>query len=116
MLGTLIFSALAAYTTLGVGNAIDKLGKKSSCSSSKPNFLYGEYGEEYNEPINPTSPHNSISEIIRGEDKLFYVTIENTVTGDKKTLSSWNKWLLCLDADEVAFDFAIKEREEYHTC
>lgn len=115
MLGTLIFSALAAYTTMGVGNAIDKLGRKSSCTGSSTNFLYGECGEQYNKPLSLISPHNTASEITR-KDGLFYVTIENSITGDKKTLSKWDKWLLCLEAEDVAFDFAVKERNEYHTC
>lgn len=51
MLGTLIFSALAAYTILGVGNAIDKLGKKSSSKSYAPKekkYTFNRYSENNN--------------------------------------------------------------------
>ena len=51
MLGTLIFSVLAAYTTLGVGNAIDKLGKKSNSKAYAPKekkYTYNRYSENDN--------------------------------------------------------------------
>lgn len=54
MLGTLIFSALAAYTTLGVGNAIDRLGKKSNSKSYAPKekkYTYNRYSE--NDKVSP---------------------------------------------------------------
>lgn len=123
MLGILIFSAIAAYAILGIGNAIDKLGKMPSHKSYEPTasrsipvlwLEYGEFCENYNTPIDPISPHNLVSEIVR-ENGIFSVTIENSITKDKKTISNKDKWNLCQEADDVAFQFAVKEREEYHT-
>lgn len=123
MLGILIFSAIAAYAILGIGNAIDKLGKTPSRKSYEPTVSrtipalwleYGEFCENYNTPIDPISPHNLVSEIVR-ENGIFSVTIENSITKDKKTISNKDKWDLCQEADDVAFRFAVKERDDYHT-
>lgn len=42
---------------------------------------------------------------------LFFVTIENTVTGEKQTLSNRNKKYLIWDANDIAYKFYNKERE-----
>ena len=41
---------------------------------------------------------------------LFFVTIENTVTGDKQTISNRNKKYLIWDANNIAYKFYNKER------
>lgn len=113
--GTLVvvYGAIAIFHILGkMGKAIGKYENK--VSSNLVYVPYGPNGEDYNEPISLLSPHNSASEITR-KDGLFYVTIENSVTGDKKTLSDRNKMTLCIEAEFVATRFAEKERDEYHT-
>lgn len=108
--GTLVvvYGAIAIFHIFGkIGNAIDKYG-------SNYELPYAPNGEDYNDPISLLSPHNSASEITK-KDGLFYVTIENSVTGDKQTLSNKNKEYLCWDAEEIATKFAVKERDEYHT-
>lgn len=105
-LGALIF----AWLTIGIGNAIGKM----KCASPVQDLPFAPNGEDYNEPISLLSPHNSASEITKKEG-LFYVTIENSVTGDKQTLNNKNKKYLCWDAEEIATKFAVKERDEYHT-
>lgn len=105
------FGALIlAWLTIGLGNAINKI----KLPTPVPDLPFAPNGEDYNEPISLLSPHNSASEIIK-RDGLFYVTIENSVTGDKQTLSNKNKKYLCWDAEEIATKFAVKERDEYHT-
>ena len=113
--GTLVvvYGAIAIFHILGkIGKTIGKYENK--VSGNLVYVPYGPNGEDYNEPISLLSPHNFASEITR-KDGLFYVTIENSVTGDKKTLSNKDKWLLCLDAEEIATKFATREREEFHT-
>lgn len=110
MFGTLILSAIAAYATLIIGGAISRSG----CSPKVNDLPFDPNGEDYHEPISLLSPHNSASKIIK-KNGLFYVTIENSVTGDKQTLSNKNKKYLCWDAEEIATKFAVKERDEYHT-
>lgn len=111
MFGIAFGSLLAAWATLGIGNAIDKMGRSNSYVRDLP---YAPNSEDYNEPISLLSPHNSASEITK-RDGLFYVTIKNSVTGDKQTLSNRDKMTLCLEAEFVATRFAEKERDEYHT-
>lgn len=110
MFETLILAGIAAYATLIIGGAISRV-KSSPMVSDLP---FAPNGEDYNEPISLLSPHNSASEITK-KDGLFYVTIENSVTGDKQTLCNKNKEYLCWDAEEIATKFAVKERDEYHT-
>lgn len=113
MVMTICICWLIAFAIVMLVNIASNVHLPSTSSSS--NMLYGECGELYNKPLSLISPHNTASEITR-KDGLFYVTIENSITGDKKTLSKWDKWLLCLEAEDVAFQFAVKERNEYHTC
>lgn len=113
--GTLVvvYGAIAIFHLLGkIGKTIGKYENK--VSSDLVYVPYGPNSEDYNEPISLLSPHNSASEITR-KDGLFHVTIVNSVTGDQKTLSNKDKWLLCLDAEEIATKFATREREEFHT-
>lgn len=110
MFGITFGTLLAAYIIIGIGKALDKV----HLPTPVPDLPFAPNGEDYNEPISLLSPHNSASEITR-KDGLFYVTIENSVTGDKKTLSDRNKMTLCIEAEFVATRFAEKERDEYHT-
>ena len=89
---------------------IEKLGEKPNKTFYWP---YGENSELYHEPLHLLSKNNKASKITR-KDGLFYVTIENTITGDKQTLSNEDKWRLCVEAEDVATKFALKERDEYH--
>ena len=104
---------IIAFLLKKLGRAIDRYGG-NSLNINDDGLFYGYNCEKYNEPILLLSPHNSASEIVR-KDGLFYVTIENSVTGDKQTLCNKNKWFLCMDAEAVATKFAVKERDEYHT-
>lgn len=108
MFEILIISAILAYATLGIGHALSKIGCHSCSSYDCDNY-------DYEEPIPLLSPHNSVSEITK-KDGLYYITIKNSVTGEEKTISNRFKKYLCGDAHDVAFDFAVKERNEYHTC
>ncbi len=110
MFETLILAAIAAYATLIIGGTISRV----TTSPTVSNLPFDSNGEDYHEPISLLSPHNSASKITK-KDGLFYVTIENSVTGDKQTLSNKNKKYLCWDAEEIATKFAVKERDEYHT-
>lgn len=110
MFGITFGTLLAAYIIIGIGKALGK----AHLSAPVPDLPFAPNGEDYNEPISLLSPHNSASEITR-KDGLFYVTIENSVTGDKKTLCYRNKMTLCIEAEFVATRFAEKERDEYHT-
>lgn len=103
---------LALCTLLGkIWRGIERIGEKPY----KPYYgPYGENSELYHEPLHLLSKNNKASKITR-KDGLFYVTIENTITGDKQTLSDKDKWDLCMKAEEVATKFALKERDEYHT-
>ena len=56
-----------------------------------------------------TPPNNMISDIVK-KGYLFFVTIENTVTGDKQTISNRNKKYLIWDANNIAYKFYNKER------
>lgn len=98
---------IIAYLLRKLGRAIDRYGY---CRE----LPYPPNGEDYNEPISLLSPHNTASEVTK-KDGLFYVTIENSVTGEKQTLSNRNKRTLCLEAEFVATRFAEKERDEFHT-
>ncbi len=124
-----LFGFIATYATIAIIKVFDKLGRSLSTnnyvkckenSKHKPKtipalwLLYGENCENYDKPIDPISPHNTVSEITR-ENGLFVVSIENTITGDKKTLTCKDKWELCQEADDVACRFAIRERDEFHT-
>lgn len=110
MFETLILAAIAAYATLIIGGAISR----TTTSPMANDLTFAPNGEDYQEPISLLSPHNSASEITK-KNGLFYVTIENSITGDKQTLSNKNKKYLCWDAEEIATKFALKERDEYHT-
>lgn len=100
------------FSLLGkIWEGVEHLSEKPS----KPYYgLYGENSELYHEPLHLLSKNNKASEI-RRKDGLFYVTIENTITGDKQTLSHKDKRYLCVEAEGIALKFALKERDEYHT-
>ena len=110
MFEILIISAILAYATLGIGHALSKMGSHS-CSVS--NSTYSPNGEDYNEKIHLLSHNNSASEITR-KDGLFYITIENSITGDKQTLSHRNKKYLCWDVHPVQSAHNVRERDEFH--
>ncbi len=110
MLEILIISGILAYAILGMGHILAKVGSRTHLSSLTSND-----NEDCEEPIPLLSPHNSVSEITQKNGRYF-ITIENSVTGDKKTVSNRFKKYLCWEAHDVAFDFAVKERKEYHTC
>ena len=109
LFGTII---IVFFSLLGkLWEGIEHLSEKPS----KPYYgLYGENADLYHEPLHLLSKNNKASEI-RRKDGLFHVTIENTITGDKQTLYNKNKWYLCMEAEDVATTFALKERDEYHT-
>lgn len=110
MVGILIFSIVLTYVAFGIFHAFGKLGD-SSCPPSKASEpLFDTYEEKCNEPIRPASPNNIVSEIAK-KGYLFFVTIENTVTGDKQTISNRNKKYLIWDANNIAYKFYNKERE-----
>ena len=108
MFEILIISAILAYATLGIGHALSKMGSHSCSSSSN-------YDDDHEETIPLLSPHNSVSEITE-KDGRFYITIENSITGERRTINNRFKKYLCWDAHDVAFEFAVNEREKYHTC
>lgn len=113
MLGILIFSAVLTYGTFALFHI---LGKVDDSINSVPRSSISKYspnGENYNEPIQLLSHNNSASKITY-KDGLFYITIENSITGDKKTLSHKNKKYLCWDAEDVATKFALRERDEFN--
>ena len=110
MLGILIFSAVLTYAVFGIFHAFGKLGNSSCPASIASEPLFDTYDEKYDEPIRPASPNNIVSEIVK-KGYLFFVTIENTVTGDKQTLSNRNKKYLIWDANDIAYKFYNKERE-----
>lgn len=127
MIATTFVCWLLAIITVALFGVLDKANRTSASSSrarasvdanptSMPALwlVYGEYCENYNTPIEPVSPHNAVSDIVR-ENGVFSVTIENSITKEKKTLCNKDKWNLCQEADDVAFKFALKERDEYHT-
>lgn len=110
MLEILIISAILGYATLGIGHILSKMGNRSCSASSLPSG-----DDDCEEPIPLISPHNSVSEIMQKEGR-YYITIENSITGEKKTINNRFKKYLCWEAHDVAFDFAVRERNEYHTC
>ena len=80
MFEILIISAILAYATLGIGHALSKMGSHSCSSSSN-------YDDDHEEPIPLLSPHNSVSEITE-KDGRFYITIENSITGERRTINN----------------------------
>ena len=109
MLGISIFSLFVVYTILGIGYAFRKIGDISCPPSKASEPLFDTYDEKYNEPIRQASPNNIVSDITK-KGYLFFVTIENTVTGDKQTISNRNKKYLIWDANNIAYEFYDKER------
>lgn len=113
MLGILIFAAVLTYGTFALFHILSKVGDSINSVPSSSISTYSPIGADYNEPIQLLSSNNSASEITY-KDGLFYVTIENSVTGDKRTLSHKNKRSLCWNAEDVATKFALRERDEFH--
>ncbi len=113
MVGILIFSAVLTYGTLALFHILGKVGDSinSVPRSSIANIRQTE--KIINEPIQLLSHNNSASKITY-KDGLFYITIVNSITGDKKTLSHKNKKYLCWDAEDVATKFALRERDEFN--
>ena len=109
MVGILIFSAVLTYAIFGFFHAFGKLGNSSCPSSNASEPLFDTYDEKYNEPIRQASPNKIISDIAK-KGYLMSVTIENTVTGDKQTISNRNKKYLIWDANNIAYKFYNKER------
>lgn len=111
MLGTLIFAAVLTYGTFALFHILGKLGNYACPASVADEPLFDSNGEQYNEPINLVSPNNTASNIIK-KGRYFYVTIENSFTGEKQTLSNTNKKYLCWDANDTAWRFSVKEQEK----
>jgi len=97
MLGTLIFSALAAYTTLGIGNAIDKLGKKSSSNSYVP--------EEKKYTFNRYSENDNVSPVFN-ERNGYSVCVWNDAADKFASVSARNMQELVLKVNERLKEFA----------
>ena len=107
---TFFTSWLLAIITIALFNALDKLSNSSCSASVASEPLFDFNGERTEETIRLASPNNTASEIIK-KGRYFYVTIENSVTGDKQTLSNTNKEYLIWDANDIAYKFFNKERE-----
>lgn len=109
MLGISIFALIMTYVTFGIFHVFGKLGNSSCPASIASEPLFDTYDEKCNEPIRQASPNNIVSDIAK-KGYLFFVTIENTVTGDKQTISNRNKKYLIWDANDIAYKFYNKER------
>ena len=110
MVGISIFAIILTYVTFGIFHVFKKLGNISCPASVASEPLFDTYDEKCNESIRPASSNNIVSEITK-KGYLFFVTIENTVTGEKQTLSNRNKKYLIWDANDIAYKFYNKERE-----
>lgn len=104
---------LLAIITVALFKAIDKLGNRTSPASVTSEPLFDTNGERTEETIRLASPNNTASEIVK-KGRYFCVTIENSVTGDKQTLSNTNKRYLIWDANDIAYKFFNKEREMFN--
>lgn len=109
MLGISIFALIMTYVTFGIFHAFGKFGNSSCPASIASKPLFDTYDEIYDGSIRPASPNNIISDIVK-KGYIFFVTIENTVTGDKQTISNRNKKYLIWDANNIAYKFYNKER------
>lgn len=102
-----------AIITVAFFRAIDKLGNRTSRAPVTSEPLFDTNGERTEEPIRLASPNNTASEIVK-KGRYFYVTIKNSVTGDKQTISNTNKKYLIWDANDIAYNFFNKEREMFN--
>lgn len=112
MLGILIFAAVLTYGSYALFHILGKVGDSINSMPRSSISAYSPNGADYDEPIQLLSRNNSASEITY-KDGLFFVTIENSVTKDKQTLSHKNKKYLCWNAEDVATKFALRERDEF---
>lgn len=90
MVGISIFAIILTYVTFGIFHVFKKLGNISCPASVASEPLFDTYDEKCKELIRPASPNNIVSEITK-KGYLFFVTIENIVTGEKQTISNRNK-------------------------
>lgn len=97
MLGILIFSVLAAYVILIVGNAMDKLGKESNYKSYAP--------KEKEYPFNRYSENDNVSPVFN-ERNGYSVCVWNDAADKFASVSARNMEELVLKVNERLKEFA----------